>query len=299
MNKLIKKTFVLCGFFFIFTFFVNAQTSENNNRAWFSSKQVAENVWCINDHGSDNIHLVVGKEKALLIDTGIGVADLKSYVKTLTDLPIIVVNTHGHPDHSAGNFQFEEIFIHQNDFELADIFCEKDQIASTAAYMAESNPEIANCIFSDYDNYEKAPLVAIDEGYTFNLGGRKLEVIWVPGHTMGSICLLDRENKQLFTGDNNNTHVWLFLDGCPPVERYLESLDHLMSYSDYFDNMFLGHGESMGKDYLEEIHICLENILNGNCERTEYKNQISSDALKCEYKRALVAFNLENLFLQK
>ncbi len=299
-NYYVTKFFLLVLFYLmIINYQVKSQVDEKAKPAWFTSKEVADNVWCISDHGSDNIYLVIGNEKALLIDTGIGVADLKSLIKTITNLPIVVVNTHAHPDHCGGNFQFDEIFINQNDFELADYFCAKEQIESTAKSVAESNAEIAKCIFSNYDNYKKAPLVPVEEGNVFDLGGRKLEVIWVPGHTMGSVCLIDKENKQLFTGDNNNTHVWLFLDGCPPVEKYLESLNHLKTYNDNFDTIFLGHGEPMGNDYLDEIRTCVENILNGKCEASPYTNQISNKAMKCVYKRALVAFDPKNLLVKK
>ena len=245
------------------------------------------------------MHLVIGSEKALLIDTGIGVGDLKAFVQTITDLPIVVVNTHGHPDHSAGNFQFDKVYMHENDFALADMFMNEDNILGTARRIAESNPEVANDILTEHENYTKPQLVPIDEGYVFDLGDRKLEVIWVPGHTMGSICLIDKANKQLFSGDNNNTHVWLFLDGCPPAEKYLESLEHLQSYAKDFNILFLGHGEPLDKEYLNEIHTCVENILDGNCESVPYENSISDKAMKCTYKRALVAFDPANLFYKK
>jgi glyoxylase-like metal-dependent hydrolase (beta-lactamase superfamily II) len=299
MKNLLAKTFFLLVLFCsIINYSVKAQTDESAKPEWFTSQKVADNVWCINDHGNDNIYLVIGTKKALLIDTGIGVGDLKSYANTLTNLPIVVVNTHAHPDHSGGNYRFNEIFIHPNDFKMADSYSDKDRMMGAAKSFSSSNPEFAKFIDFNFDNYKQPKLVPIEEGFVFDLGDRKIEVIWVPGHTLGSICLLDRKNKQLFTGDNNNTHVWLFLDVSAPVEKYMQSLEHLMTYRKDFNKMFIGHGEPMGSDYLDEIHTCVDNILKGECNPQPYENGMKAgfgEAVQCTYKRALVAFKPEYL----
>jgi len=84
--------------------------------SWFSATKAGDGLWIISDHGSDNIYLVEGKDKALLIDTGLGVARLNAFVKTLTTKPLIVVNTHGHPDHAGGDFEFKSIYADPADF---------------------------------------------------------------------------------------------------------------------------------------------------------------------------------------
>jgi glyoxylase-like metal-dependent hydrolase (beta-lactamase superfamily II) len=276
MKNLLAKTFFLLVLFCsIINYSLKAQSDESAKQEWFTSQKVADNVWCIDDHGNDNIYLVIGTKKALLIDTGVGFGDLKSYVNTLTDLPIEVVNTHAHPDHSGGNYRFDEVYVHPKDLKTADSYSEKEG-----------------------QNYKQPKLIPVEEGYVFDLGDRKIEVISVPGHTPGSICLIDRNNKQLFTGDNDNTHVWLFLDVSAPVEKYMQSLEHLMTYGKDFNKLFIGHGEPMGNDYLDEIHTCVENILNGKCEPASYKNGVSlgfGEAVQCTYKRALVAYREDKL----
>ncbi len=74
--------------------FAQSQTAAAQSKPWFSATKSAEGVWTISDNGSDNMYLVEGGEKALLIDTGLGVARLSAFVKTLTAKPVIVVNTH-------------------------------------------------------------------------------------------------------------------------------------------------------------------------------------------------------------
>jgi len=76
-----------------------------SNATWFSSKEISPKVWVISDHGSDNMYLIEGTDSALLVDTGLGSADLATYVKKMTTKPLIIVITHGHPDHAGSDYQ--------------------------------------------------------------------------------------------------------------------------------------------------------------------------------------------------
>ena len=111
----------------------------------FKTKAVADGAWYIKDARGGVMYLVAGQERALLIDTGWGEGYLPALVASLTSLPLSVVNTHGHRDHTSGNGQFPEVYIHTADLPLA--------VASTAA------------------------LIPIYDGYTFDLGGREIRVI--------------------------------------------------------------------------------------------------------------------------
>ena len=76
-----------------------------NYTAW----EAKEGTWFINFmNGSENMYLLEGKEKALLLDTGYGAGNLRAFVEKLTDKPVIVANSHYHPDHAAGNGEFED-----------------------------------------------------------------------------------------------------------------------------------------------------------------------------------------------
>ena len=65
------------------------------------------------------MYLVTGNLKAMLIDNGLGVANIRDYIKTLTRLPLIVVITHGHPDHAGENYQLREVYIDPDDMAMA------------------------------------------------------------------------------------------------------------------------------------------------------------------------------------
>ncbi len=74
------------------------------------------------------MYLVIGQDSALLIDTGTGAGNLLECVRTITTLPLIVVNTHGHPDHAGSNYRFEEIYAHSLDFDAIRQFSNTDQL---------------------------------------------------------------------------------------------------------------------------------------------------------------------------
>jgi glyoxylase-like metal-dependent hydrolase (beta-lactamase superfamily II) len=137
-------------------------------------------------------------------------------------------------------------------------------------------------------------LVAVGQGFTFDLGGRQLEVIDVPGHTPGGICLLDRERKLLFSGDNNNPQEWMFLDHSQPLEVYLQTLEALEARSDEFDTLLPGHGGALDDAFIDEQIQCVRSILDGSCEG-EPHHTFAGDGRLCRYERAAIVFNPDKL----
>ena len=273
----------------------NDEADTVTTKQWFTPKEVAKNVWMISDAKDNNAYLVVGEEKALLVDTGRGAGDLKSLVESITGLPIIVVNTHAHGDHCMGNFQFDQVYLHPGDMDLWEKTMSRENLIETAKWCRKTNPELSEFFFTDYADYKETEILPVREGDVFDLGGRKLEVIETPGHTKGCICLIDKENKLLFSGDNNCRHVWLFLDQSLPVETYLKSLKKLMTYSDDFDMMLIGHNDPLDKTYLDEVLVCVNKILKGDGDFPPYSN-FGEGVRECTYKRATVAFDPDKLF---
>jgi len=265
---------------------------------WFKATQVADSVWVIDDHGNDNMYLVEGKTKALLIDTGIGMGALAKFVQTLTTLPVIVVNTHGHPDHAGGNYQFKTVAAHAADFEMIKMFGGKDYLKNSAQ-RALAGPSIPGTVtLADIEASQPSELKAIKQGDVFDLGGRKLEVVEVPGHTKGSICLLDAANKLVFTGDNDNSLVWLFLKDCTPLDVYLQSLQKLQARNAEYDKILPGHGTPLPKEFVADQIGCVRGILDGSCTVEPYKS-FAGNASLCKYKSAAVAFDPANLRSEK
>ena len=287
MKKIING-FLLTGIVLILSVNISGQT----NNSWFTVNEVSEKVWIINDHQIDNIYLIEGEDSALLIDTGIGVADLVSTVRKLTDKPLIVIITHGHPDHCGSNYQFEKVYIHPADSAAARSFnLPETRKNMTAGMMGDASLSPEDVYSGPAFNTQLLPL---EEGQIFNLGGRFIKVMETPGHTPGEICLLDITNKLLFTGDNNNSLVWLFLEGCAPLSKYLATLEKQMERIGEFDIIFPGHGPQMSSDFILDQISCVKSILDGTCEVKDYKS-FAGDSKICTYSRASVAYNPENL----
>lgn len=259
---------------------------------WFNVKEVFPKVWVIDDHKAVNIYLVEGSDSALLIDTGVGVADLLSQVKKLSVKPLIVINTHGHSDHAGGNYQFQRIYINAADSAAARACASPESRATAAKNMLRGAlPQESEKSDGKEIHFE---FVTVKNGHIFNLGGRQIEVIETPGHTPGSICLVDRQNKLLFSGDNNNTAVWLFLPESLPLGKYLITLQTLANRISEFKTILPGHGIPKKSDFIFDQIECVKAILSGKCVPASY-NTFAGKASLCQFGRASVAYDPDNL----
>jgi hydroxyacylglutathione hydrolase len=259
---------------------------------WFAVKEVFPQVWVISDHGADNMYLIEGKDSSLLVDTGLGAADLLACVKKITSKPIIVVNTHGHPDHSGANYQFDRVYLHSADMEAARSY------NTTEARSGSSRTMLGNNAPAENEKYKgpihEPKLTGISDGYIFKLGGRSIQVMETPGHTPGGLCFLDMENKLLFSGDNNNTLVWLFLPNCKPLHEYLATLQKQEKRLSEFTTLLPGHGPAMSADFIRDQVKCVKGILDKSLERKPYES-FAGNAMIATYGKASVAFNPDNL----
>jgi hydroxyacylglutathione hydrolase len=254
--------------------------------SWFKVQTVAEGVWRIDDNGGDNVYLVTGRDRALLVDTGTGSADLLARVRQLTALPLTVLNTHGHPDHAGGNFQFAEVRAHPDDFDMVLAVANDTRLVTRLLRWVHGVSR---------STFERRQLVPVKAGEIIDLGERRLEVIETPGHTKGSICLLDASHKLLFAGDNDNTLVWLFQRTSLPLEVYLETLKSVQRRAGEYETVLPGHGGPLDSAFIGEQIACTESILSGACKGDPYPNPFGVAARVCAYKRASVTFDPENL----
>lgn len=83
---------------------------------------ICDNVYVLTDRAGCCVNLVVGKEKALVFDTGSGTDDIHGLVRKMTGLPLVVINSHGHFDHIGGNSQFDTVYMHQDDFVILESY---------------------------------------------------------------------------------------------------------------------------------------------------------------------------------
>ena len=190
-------------------------------------KEIRPEIYLLDEAHEATGYLVVGNERACVIDTMNGYNDLYQAVRKLTDKPLTVVNTHGHPDHIFGNIYFEEAYMNPADLDLARGFIEDPEFVRWCQEKGAAMP----------------PFREIHEGDVIDLGGRTLEVFSLPGHTLGGILLLLREDRILFTGDSVNHHLWMQLDGCLSLRDYVKELDRIMFLEERADIILHGHAQ--------------------------------------------------------
>ena len=182
---------------------------------WFEVYKVEAGVYAIYEpHQAEETisYLIVGTKQALLFDTGMGIGNLQSLVSRLTSRPIVVLNTHTHNDHVGGNWQFPFVFGMDTAFTRANAKGSREDA------QAELGPDmICGDLPKNFDRqaYATKPWkisMAVHDGFKINLGGgRTMEIVATPGHTPDAICLLDRANGLLFTGDTYYpAPIWLF-----------------------------------------------------------------------------------------
>jgi len=258
--------------------------------SWFKATLVAPGTWCIDDHGTSNVYLAIGAEKALVIDTGSGAADLRGYLESITPLPLVVLNTHWHPDHVGADYQFDEILITAEDAALLQNMKPPFDAKFLAGMGLPAVPE--------EERYKGAvrefATREVKDGDFIDLGGRRIEVIATPGHTPGEIVLLDGANRILFAGDNNNGLVWLQLAGSPPLTTFLESLRKLEKRLPEFSMLLPGHGgPSDGSRVLDQIR-CVETILDGSATSEPY-HAGPGDGRGSTFGAAAVVYDPNNL----
>jgi glyoxylase-like metal-dependent hydrolase (beta-lactamase superfamily II) len=172
---------------------------------WFEVYRIRPGVLAIYEpHQYEEVisYLIVGSKRALLFDTGIGVGDMRALVAQLTRLPITVLNSHTHFDHIGDNWQFADVLG------LDTPYTRANQAGATHQQLTDVlQPErVCGHLPAGFDpaTYKIPPFHIqrfVKDGEVIDLGDRRLEVIATPGHTPDSLCLLDRRNKLLFTGD--------------------------------------------------------------------------------------------------
>ena len=230
----------------------------------YSTAKLIDGVTRIKD-GIVNEFLIEGSDRAVLFDTGLDLFNIKDFVAKLTDKELVVVNSHFHPDHANGNHHFDKVHIGEKDlptFTTKDVYFKLVDDIVTATY--EKHPKarklqkwVDKLLMTKPGNTEYIPLKDGDE---IDLGNKKLIVKDFPGHTPGSITLLDPAMRFIYAGDASDIDIWMFTnpdcslhDYAEEGRRYYQSVA-AMGYTKYRGaHMPLTHKISFMRDYAEWI----------------------------------------------
>jgi glyoxylase-like metal-dependent hydrolase (beta-lactamase superfamily II) len=173
---------------------------------WFTIEKIDDETYAISEYGHwEKVHsyLLIGKTSALLIDTGLGIGNIKIEVEKLTELPVKVVTTHVHWDHIGGHSLFNNIYVHKYDAEWLKNGIGLPLSVIKKGVMAEpftKNPP-AEFNIENYKPYTGEPTKTLNDKDIIDIGLRKIRVIHTPGHSPGHVCLFEEEKGYLYTGD--------------------------------------------------------------------------------------------------
>jgi glyoxylase-like metal-dependent hydrolase (beta-lactamase superfamily II) len=238
---------------------------------WFEVYEVETDVFAIYEpfQWQEVIsYLIVGTESAVLFDTGNGIGDIKAVVDRLTNQPVQVINSHSHFDHIGGNYQFEDILSVSTAFALN----KANGARSDELLMEVSTDALCKGLPEGVrrENHQTRPysisrkLVA---GNVLDIGGRKLQVIRLPGHTDDSIALLDRDAGLLWSGDSfYEGPIWLFFPETD-LAAYRQSVAKLALLAPELKAVFPAHN-TPGADpaLLVKLQENLDRVLAGKVE---------------------------------
>lgn len=212
-------------------------------------------------------YLIEGKEKAILLDTGFGYGDIKSFVDELTDLPYDVVLTHGHPDHAGGSVQFDKVYLNPREFVAAQRDCSIENRRAIRQYVTrkvgelDDKPEL-------WLPQRQGNFTPLEEEDIFDLGGLTLMPVLVPGHSQGIMCFIIKEERVAIFGDACSDPTLLNLDASTSIREHLKGLLHLRSYEELFDRVLNNHSDFyIAKEVLANNILLAHNIIHGVDER--------------------------------
>lgn len=247
---------------------------------WFEVYRIRPGVFALYEpHQAEEVisYLIVGSRKALLFDTGMGIASIRAVVEQLTQLPVVVLNSHTHYDHVGGNHEFSDIL-------RMDTAFTRERAAKgyfNEVMRAEVSPENLCGPWPkgfDAGAYHVPPFpitTRVRDGSVLDLGGRKLEVIAVPGHTPDSIALLDRGHRLLFTGDTFYVGpIWLF-EPETDLAAYARSTARLASLADgnKVELLLPAHNTPAASPaYLGKLRDAAQAIIAGKIKETSREN---------------------------
>jgi hydroxyacylglutathione hydrolase len=228
-------------------------TIERRAMDTYLAKEIHPGIQMILDFDDTKMVLILGKDRALLIDAGLGTGDLRGFVEEkIGGLPLDVVITHAHPDHIAMMGQFQgryKVYMNHLDLPLAQNFIQ------------QLNYSI-----------DLTQIIDVREGFIFDLGNYRLKVYEVPGHSAGSIVLFDEEHGILFAGDALGSNrpsivdsLWMQFPGMATIDVYLSSVQVFRSkVAGKIKEMYSGHNDAPihGEQYLDNLERAAQTLVD-------------------------------------
>jgi glyoxylase-like metal-dependent hydrolase (beta-lactamase superfamily II) len=242
---------------------------------WFEVYRVAPDTYAIYEphEWEETIgYLLIGHDRAMLFDSGMGIGDVKRVVRGLTALPVVVLNSHTHNDHVGGNWLFETapdaVYSMDTPYTRAHAAGSEEYEQSVKSEAAPG--AICGALPAAFDRktYITHPWhVArwLHDGDTIDLGNRTVEVIATPGHAPDAICLFDRGRGLLFTGDSYYNGRIFLMDPQTELLAYDRSMKRIASLAPQLKLLLPAHNEPVASpSVLPALVAAYDEVLAGH-----------------------------------
>ncbi len=262
--------------------------------------KIRDNVWamlapCTHAVGDNWLYLIEGPEKAIFIDNGYGIGDLRGLGEMLTGKPCITAPTHFHGDHAGGSAQFDQVYCHQYcaDMIKHQLYTREDW--EKFNHYGEAQHRYYYLEKDVLPSFESNPIGCPDH-YIINLGeDYDIELIHTGGHAPGLSCFLDKKGRILYTGDavfisyddmpglgtglngpNGNSKYDILHPECMDAMFFMGRMDDLAERVQEFDYVMPGHGPfdgpaSVVTDTRDAIHAAVEDPYNYSEEVLDHR----------------------------
>lgn len=236
--------------------------SRRTRRAGYDIEGIGEGVYRINEYNVANCYLIIGSEKALLIDTGAGVNDLRSVIAPLAGgKPVEAALTTALPWHSGGRAQFDKIYLSEKEnpyLESSTLRARKNYLHSLKFFFKLKVIGFRNC---RWVRGAEPETVFVSEGDVIDLGGKTVRVYESKGLTRGALSYLAVENRLLFVGDTYNPCTYLGIKRAAKTEELKTTLQRILRGNTY-DAIFATHFVApVPRDKVQDAVDCIERIV--------------------------------------
>ncbi|MDQ1634804.1 MAG: hypothetical protein QOJ32_1613 [Frankiaceae bacterium] len=282
--------------------------------SWFHTRPVSPGVWLVAEPGHVNCWLVAGTERAVLLDTGLGIAPIRPVVQALTPVPVEAVNSHYHFDHTGGNAEFDRVSIHELGAPLlaAGVPTEVREgylaythrlLAAAETYRdldrdyfhllsADSDPRPLPADFVPELWRPRPGIVAheLHDGDVLDLGGRSLTVLHTPGHSPDSVCFLDDRDGLLFGGDTLNTGPIYAQMPDSDVEAFARSTARLAELRAEVRLVLMCHfGRGVAEaQFVRDVAESFDRLVNGDAELRPARDCLLDEAREAVFPQCSI-----------
>ncbi len=241
----------------------------------YSHKKISDRVFIIREGYTEKngltIGLIVGDDKAAVVDSGMGVFDgLREYIEKLTCKELICIVTHAHPDHAGGAVQFDTVYMNERDNWILEWALPIEKRMNDLDVFSEKNLELRKYAQEHYVDCSDYGYINLEDGDSLDLGNVILEIIKLPGHSPGSLAVYHSDEKIAFTSDAIIPNIVLSDENHQGIIDCRDSLDRFLQMIDPSTTLYCGHlQEPLPISLASDLKAAYTEIIEDRTEKDE------------------------------